>query len=277
MMLNINDILYFIEVSKTLNISRAAERLGVGQPAVSQAIRRLETYFGAQLLDRYKTGVQLTNAGKALKENADSTLQNFKRLEKIVLDSKHEIAGNFTVGCHTSVAHYTLPLFMKDLLKENPGISLRLKHGLSREILSSIINFEIDIGLVINPAKHPDLVIKNLCTDNVCFWQAAGGLSDTLIFNPHLLQTQSLLEKIKSLRFQRNIETTDLEVAARLAESGAGIAILPSRVASMFPGLKKMDKRFPEFKDTLSLVYRADTKKSEGLKVIIETIRKTEF
>ena len=277
MMVSLNDIHYFMEVAQTLNISRAAERLGVGQPAVSQAVRRLESHYRVQLFDRYKTGVQLTSAGKTLYENGEGALQSFERLQRLVLDSKHEVAGNYTVGCHTSVAHFTLPLFTKSLLQSYPGISLRLRHGLSREILSAVVNFEIDLGLVINPVRHPDLVIKTLCTDQVCFWQADKGLSDTLIFDPHLLQTQSLLEKIKDLNFARHIETTDLEVAARLAESGAGVAILPSRVASNFSGLKKMDKRFPEYKDTLCLVYRSDKLKSEGIKVIIDFIRKIKF
>jgi len=113
MIWNPTDLRYFIEVAYTLNISRAAERLGVGQPAVSQAVQRLESYFGTQLLDRYKTGVRLTAAGARLQQTGRSTLEICSKLKDEVLASDTHIQGHFTIGCHPSVALYSLPFFLK--------------------------------------------------------------------------------------------------------------------------------------------------------------------
>ena len=66
MLPNPNDLRFFIEVSRTHNLSRAAERLGVTQPALSQGMRRLEQNIGQQLLLRGKGGVKLTKCGEKL-------------------------------------------------------------------------------------------------------------------------------------------------------------------------------------------------------------------
>ena len=270
---NTLDLKYFLEVAQTLNISRAAERLGVGQPALSQAMRRLEESFGVVLLDRYKTGVRLTTAGQRLREEGHKTLENFDRLKELVVGSNSLIEGQYSIGCHPSVALYTLPHFLKDLMSTNPGLSFRLVHGLSREVLEEVVSFKVDFGIVINPVRHPNLVIKELARDRVGFWVAANGVKDTLIYDPSLNQTQSLLQKMKKLSFKRTIESANLEVIAELAESGCGAAILPGRVAKRFPKLRKLESHLSEVEDVLCLVYRSDRQKSAAAKLIIETIR----
>lgn len=276
MELNPSDLQYFFETARTLNISRAAERLGVGQPTVSQAIRRLERHFGTALFDRYKTGVRLTAAGTRLAAEGRGALDGWRRLREAVTASEAEIQGQFTIGCHPSVAQYALPPFLKSLLAEHPRLEIQLKHGLSREITEDVVSFRVDFGLVINPVAHPDLVVRELSRDRVGFWAATGALEDTLIHEPSLLQTQSLLKKARSrkIHFKRQIESSSLETIAAVAEGGCGVAILPACVARRFPKLKPYGKNLPYFEDRLCLAYRADRKHSAAARAIIAAVGK---
>ena len=78
-----SDLGFFIEVANTNNMSRAAERLGVTQPALSQGMKRLEHAFDQQLLLRGKGGVTLTKAGEKLALNARKLLEDWEKLRGI--------------------------------------------------------------------------------------------------------------------------------------------------------------------------------------------------
>lgn len=268
------DLRYFLEVAKTLNISRAAERLNLGQPAISQSLKRIEAVIGAPVFDRFKTGVQLTSAGRKLLLDGRIALEHWTRLKQQALDSESKIEGSYSIGCHPSVAIYSLPSFLGRLLGDHPGLDIRLEHGLSREVAESVISFRIDFGLVMNPVRHPDLVIKTLCEDQFTFWIAESGNRDVLLCDPALSQSQELIRRAASrgFTFNRYLNSQNLEVLAQLAASGCGVAMLPERVAKKHVGLSRLKKDIPFETDKLCLVYRADRKLSAAGKAIIAAI-----
>lgn len=281
------DIAYFIEVAQTKNISRAAERLGITQPSLSSAIKRLEDSVGATLFIRSRTGVQLTKPGKELLNRGRMLLLNWEQLRADINKRETAVSGEYVIGCHPSVALYSLPHFLPNLMQEYPELEIKLVHDLSRKITEGVISFEIDFGIAVNPVNHPDLVIKELCTDDVLFW-TAGKPSSTQNLNPkngvlicdlNLTQVQKLLGDLekKKLGFKRIIQSSSLEVITELTAAGAGIGILPKRVASRSASskLKPLDEKMPTFKDKICLVYRADSQKTMGGKVIFEAIRKS--
>lgn len=135
---NASDLVYFLEVSKTNNISRASERLGISQPSLTLAMQRLESTVGAQLLLRNKQGVFLTQSGKQLQVHAQNLLRSWERVKTQALASTKEVQGTYSLGCHPSVALYSLPHFLPELLKKHPKLNLQLKHALSRQILESM-------------------------------------------------------------------------------------------------------------------------------------------
>lgn len=279
-MMDINpiDLRYFLEVSQSLNISRAAERLNVGQSTISQAIQRVEGILGVPVFDRFKTGVQLTTSGKKLVSEGRAALEGWDRMKLVSQSAEMAIEGRYSLGCHTAVAMYALPKFMRSLLGENPGLEINLKHGLSREIVADVISFKTDFGIVMNPIRHPDLVIKNLCEDKVSLWRTPKTLEDTLIFDPVLSQSQTLLKKLeKSLKIKRHLTSGSLEVIALLAAEGSGIAILPERIAQLYPTLRPVSKASPIVQDKLALIYRADRTFNAAAKVITSSIMAAKF
>lgn len=255
-----SDITYFLEVAETLNITRAAGRLGVTQPTLSAAIKRLEATLDIALLLRNKTGVQLTKAGSEFVAKSRLLLLNWEQIKADVLNKRDAVSGAYIIGCHPSVALYSLSGFLPKLISKYPDLNIRLVHDLSRKITESVINFETDFGIVVNPIKHPELVLKQLCTDEVTFWESKKPSSiqkerSVLICDPSLLQSQALLSHIakKNLSFSRYIESSNLEVITDLTASGAGIGLLPARVATRIAAnqLVKVDSAWPSFKDKI--------------------------
>ncbi|MEM7646235.1 MAG: LysR family transcriptional regulator [Pseudomonadota bacterium] len=285
MLPNFTDIQYFLEVAQTNNISRAAERLGITQPSLSSAIKRLEDAVGTQLFTRSRSGVQPTKAGQELVKKGRLLLLNWEQLKSDINRRESAVTGQYIIGCHPSVALYSLPHFLPDLMIEHPELEIKLVHDLSRKITESVISYQADFGIVVNPVNHDDLVIRELCQDEVGFWttkkptknQKVDSASAVLICDQNLNQVQKLFKDVQKQKvvFPRIIHSTNLEVITELTSQGAGIGILPSRVATRHKsfGLKSLSDSLPVFKDKICLVYRADSQKTKGREKIIEAIK----
>lgn len=285
MLPSFSDITYFLEVASTGNISRAAERLGIAQPSLSAAVKRLEQSLGVSLFVRGRSGVQLTKAGKELFQRGRVLLSDWERLRAQVHSRETCVSGKYVLGCHPSVAMYSLNLFLPRLVQTYPELEIQLVHDLSRKITEKVISFEVDFGIVVNPVRHPDIVISELCNDDVSFWttstssstQTLDSSNGVVVCDLELRQTQILLGRLqkRDSRFRRVIHSSSLEVIADLTSHGAGIGILPQRVAQM-PGhhkLKQLNIGLPSVTDKICLVYRPDAQKSSASKQIIKAIK----
>jgi len=276
MLPNPADLEYFLEVAATGNISRAAQRLGLRQPSLSHALQRLEQATGALLLTRSRSGVRLTKAGERVAARARELLADWENVRAEALAEATEIRGRFVLGCHVSVALYALPAFLPDFLRKYPQVEIKLVHDLSRRITEEIVAFRADLGIVVNPVRHPDLVIKELCRDEVVLWQAKGADTSTLICDVDLHQTQAVLKKWETgggSPFARVVPTSSLEVAADLASRGAGVGLLPSRVADRVSAKLRRVSHSPVFEDQICLAYRADSERTPGARALIRAIR----
>jgi LysR family transcriptional regulator, cell division regulator len=268
-----SDILYFQEVAQTQNLSRAAERLAVSQPALSLSLKRLEEQLNTKLFVRKSNGLALTESGKILMRQCQSLLSCWQSVVAETTKSDTELIGRFRLGCHPSVAMYALRDVIGDIYRRHEQIEIQLVHGLSRVISEQVITGQIEFGYVINPIQHPDLVINRMAQDEVSFWKTAGAPDDVLIYDPALVQSQSLMKKTKKKHFRRSVLSDNLEVVAMLARSGAGVAILPGRVARAVESSLKPVKALPSFQDELALIYRSDTPKTLAMKTVLQMLK----
>ena len=275
---------YFLEVCNSLNLSRASERLGISQPSLSLAIKRLEKTIGTSLFIRHKQGVFLTQAGKQLLLQTRQLLQHWNNTKYQAIASQQEVQGHFTLGCHSTIAIHTVAKFLPDLFEKYPKLQIHLKHDISRKITEEVINLSLDIGIVVNPIQHPDLIIRKLSDDEVTFWVGKGkrniqniyAKNAVILCNPELTQTQTLLKKAKKhgINLDRIITIPSLEAIASLTASGAGIGILPNRVAqSLYPQSLKRVAKMPTYRDEICLVYRNENRNVKAIQIIVDTIK----
>jgi LysR family transcriptional regulator, cell division regulator len=279
-MISPQEIQYFLECARTGNLSRAAERLGISQPALTMALRRLESSLKVELFHRSKKGVRLTKSGELFQQEAKSLADHWDRVEKVLGRSVAELHGTYSIGCHPSVALYSLPQTLPQMLIDFPGLHLELHHDLSRKIGERVIRGELDLGIVVNPVRHPDLVIRSVAKDEFAFWTAKDATplnrldapQAVLICEPELLQAQQLRRKIKS-DFSRTVHSQSLEVIASLTNSGAGIGLLPGRVAQLYKNLRKMPE-LPTFPDEIAVLYRAENRRIPAFRELAQRLEK---
>ena len=197
-MINSDDLKYFLELTKTGHFTRASERLGISQPALSHAIKKIETEVKSQLFFRSKKGVQLTPSGEILLKSVQQLIDQWSLVRDSISLNQTTPRGLIRLGCHASVAQYMLPSFLPHILQSHPELYFQLKHGLSREMTAMVVADELEAGIVVNPARHPDLIIKLLCEDEVGLWQSLHCKNrNVLIVDPSLLQTLDILNKLK--------------------------------------------------------------------------------
>ena len=265
-----SDLQYFLELSECLNFSRASERLGLSQPTLSQAIKRLEGGLQTDLFIRTHHKLVITSAGEKLRIESQKLLNQWAQVSSSVTNTTQKKAGTFNIGMHPSVALYSLKHFAKNILKEKQ-ISFNLSHGLSREMTEMIVSRKLDVALIINPVRHPDLVLKKLAEDKVTFWKNKSTDTNTLIYDPALTQSQTLLKEYE-YQFKRKIPSSNLETIQDLCSLGAGVGLLPERIAQKDPALKQVSKS-PSFKDELYMAYRVDHEKNPGFEHVLQCIR----
>jgi DNA-binding transcriptional LysR family regulator len=139
---------YFIVLAEELNFSRAAERLHIAQPPLSQQIRSLEDELGLQLFDRKTRPLQLTPAGQVFLEQAR---QVFIQVEQAIVSAQRanlgEI-GRLTVGINTSIANSLLPNILQTFRSRFPDVELVLYEQASYQQIQELYKLKIDVGFV---------------------------------------------------------------------------------------------------------------------------------
>jgi DNA-binding transcriptional LysR family regulator len=272
MALLLEDIKYFIQVSDTLNMTRASEIIGISQPALSYAIKKLEKKIGGTLFIRTKNGLHLTKLGEEFKKKSYRLLFEWENLENIIHPESGLTQATYTLAIHPSVALSTIQYFMPNIQALFPRLSFHFLHGLSREMTEKVVSFEADLGIVVNPIQHPDLVIKKLFNDEVTIFHTESA-DHRLIYDQKLLQSEAILKSLSSdMRFKTFINSPNLEVVAKLTALGLGYGILPTKIASQYFNLqKRIDS--PVFQDDICLIYRPEKMQDSVSQKIIQMIR----
>ena len=268
----LNDLKHFVATSGCATLTQASHKLEITQPALSESLKRLEQDMGAILFFRSRNGIQLTSSGRALLARAQDVLQAIEKLN--IHEEKDQLfAGrSITIGCHGTVASYSLPKSLKYLKEKAPDYLIQLKHDLSRNIQSAVQRGEIDVGIVVNPVSVPDLVIQRLAFDTVAVWSSSREkMMDTIICDPELFQTQSILKRWKN-RPKKMMATDSLDLIARLVANQVGYGILPQRAIELI-GKKFHQIDAPTYKDEISLVYRPEFGKRAHEKMVLEALK----
>lgn len=280
-MIDQSDLTYFVEIARAQNVSRAAERLGLSQPALSHCMKRLENALDCELFLRSKKGITLTSSGERLLEHAEKIISDWQMLKSAVKNETNQAQGQIRLGIHTAVAQYALPPFLSKFLQTYSEIEVSVHHGLSRHISESVVSKKLDVGIVVNPVENPDLIIRPMCTDEVAVWKSKDCKNlDVLILEPDLVQTQEIVSKLKKqkIEFKRKLTSSSLEVIANLIVSGAGIGIAPTRVMrSVHSDSLHRIKDAPTFQDKICLVFRPEFRKLARGKAFIESVSQIKF
>jgi DNA-binding transcriptional LysR family regulator len=149
--MNLHLLRIFATVVEHKSFSRAAEALEVSQPAVSKAVRELESQLDVVLLDRGGRSFQVSEPGRVLYEYA----QGIFAMERAAVDAVQSFyameRGTLTIGASTTIATYWLPPFVAEFSRDNPGVNVRLLSGNTQAVAQWLLDCAVDVALVEGP------------------------------------------------------------------------------------------------------------------------------
>ncbi|MGF6112210.1 LysR family transcriptional regulator [Pseudomonas sp. ADAK2] len=148
---------YFIIVAEERHITRAAERLNMQQPPLSQQIRALERELGFELFKRHPKGVDLTAGGLVFLDEARAILARVEQGSLKASRAAQGIEGTLVIGFTSSAAaHPLIPRIIRAYREQYPGVELSIKEGSAREVTEDTTEKRIDIGILRAPVSAPE-------------------------------------------------------------------------------------------------------------------------
>lgn len=164
-MIDLRRLRYFVAVAEEEHFGRAAARLGISQPPLSEHIKQLEDALDAKLLYRTTRSVRLTTQGEALLKHAKSILQDTDRCREIVQMAGQKSRKTFTLGLLHAHAYTFVPQLLRDYLNTYPELRINLVEYSTVEQVGRLLDGTIDVGLIREPAYHPSLRTQHLFSE----------------------------------------------------------------------------------------------------------------
>lgn len=271
-----SDLTYFYEAAHALNLSHAAKKLGVTQPSLSIAINRLEKSLDAPLFIRHRQGVTLTQSGERLKNHVKDLLLKWKNTQSSIQSLSDDVSGKVSIGCHAALAPH-LSQVTSELLQSHPLLEIQFRIDTSVRMTEAVIDGTLDIAIVYDPVKHPDLIMRKIQDIELTFWQSSSSPTnhEIIICDPQIPQMQKLLkemEKIKSVA--RICSIGQYDMIANLTSCGAGLGILPSCVVGkLYSDKVTRVVNAPAIQCEMFLIYRSENRTMQARTVVLNALK----
>lgn len=151
---------YFVVVAEEGHFTRAAERLGMQQPPLSQQIRALEQELGFDLFRRHPKGAQLTTGGAVFLTEVRAILQSVDQAAALAARAAAGTEGRIALGLTSSAAaHPLIPQIVRAYRTDKPGVALDFKEGNAAELTADIAAGKLDLAFLRLPVSEPSGVV----------------------------------------------------------------------------------------------------------------------
>ena len=267
---------YFVTVAEERHFGRAAERLHMAQPPLSQQIRKLEHQLGVELIDRSRRPIELTDAGHALFEEARLSLVHGERAFAAARRAATGQLGHLHIGALQAAVDGVLSYVMRAHRRAYPDVKLELAELGTADQIVQLTEHRLDVGFLRGPVDEPTVTVETLIEDPLAAVVCDDDpLADRGRISPGILADKPIIlwtraaapttfADVVELFRQHKIQPTVVEESPRiqtilaLVASGAGVALLPTS----FINLSRQGVRFVPLHDPLphrplSLAWRA--------------------
>ncbi|TCQ99445.1 LysR family transcriptional regulator [Neorhizobium sp. JUb45] len=248
----------FLIAAKCENFRQAAREQGLSQPAVTQQIRTLEREFGFTLFRKSGRGIQLTEAGKILAQNAHMLLGELKKFQSTADLLRRNELGTIAIGYSTSLmSEDHLPRVLRQFAEAHPAIELTVSPMRVTDAIEALIDRKIDLAVVRAPLPSlpPVLDVHGFDRSNLVLavplghplvrgqhvdWQE---LAEVQMLSIRDSQGVGLREVTEKLLHQHGVKPTKMRLVADmtslvgLVTANVGVAILPEAIARAHRGV----------------------------------------
>lgn len=231
---------YFVAIAEAGNISSAAGKLGIAQPALTRHMKQLEAELNTILFHRLARGVQLTASGRELLEYAYRIVDEVAQAKQEISGQALKPKGTIVFGASPTLSTILMPRVVSDSLKEFPGIQLKLIEGRSIRLNDFLLTGVVDMAILTNPLPSYQLHFTSLISEPLCLVAHNARLPKKplskleelnelpLVLTPGMLALTAKAEVEKKLRLKVTAEIESIETIRSLLKSGEGVTIAPA-------------------------------------------------
>ena len=288
--MTLDDLRAFSTVAAEGSFSRAARKLRKTQPAVSQAVQRLEREAGERLIDRSSREGALTDAGELMLDYAHRLMRLSDEARKAVSDLRDVRTGRVLIGANEGAVHAVLPLIER-FHRAHPGVLVEVRRVAARQIAHEVLLRNVDFGVLTFKPAERDLSSVVLGADELVLLVppshalAGGGPISMEEMGKHVIIAHNdpsplrdeVLRLYEERRMALNIRISlpSLDAIKRAVEAGLGVALLPRRCAHDELARGQLAAvRVPELSSRrdLHLVFRRAGKKSHAADAFLQQL-----
>ena len=242
---------YFVTVAEELHFGRAATRLLIVQPSLSQQIQQLEKELGFPLLRRTKRSVELTDAGKVFLTEARKVLAQVQEAKRAAQRAYRGEIGRLVVGYISSSTYDLLPMMLSAYRERFPHVDVALQELTTQEQLRALEEESIQVGLLRLPISDPTIYVEVVRREPiVCVLPEGHPLAKyeriavpLLANEPFVLQSRQrgggyytqLMNLCLTSGFTPNViqEVTEMHTIVSLVAAGMGVSLVPLSIKNI--------------------------------------------
>jgi LysR family hydrogen peroxide-inducible transcriptional activator len=291
-MITIRQLRYFDALARASHFGRAADSVGVSQPALSMQIRELEATLGGSLVERGPGRPHLTALGSEVAERAKSILSDLRGVEELAAARAAPLTGPLRLGVIPSVAPYLMPRLLPMLSEGYPDLRLSLREAITENIADELKDGALDAIVVSVPSDDPALEEAVAVRDGFLLAvpakselagrervRPADVAADSLLLlaDGHCLRDQALsvCHMIDPKRL-RSFGATSLTTILAMVAAGQGVTLLPELAADEAvrrdPRLRLVPFADPQPGRTLGVAWRKGSPRADDYRALRDTI-----
>lgn len=156
--MTIQQLQYVLALNQQRHFVKASEQANVTQPTLTMQLKKLEEELGYEIFNRTTKPLTPTPMGLKVIEHAKSIMNEIDTLKLVVQQEETAVIGTIRIGIIPTLAPYLLPLFLEKFKTQYPNVELVISEMQSDNLIESLINQNIDIGLIVTPLEQKNLI-----------------------------------------------------------------------------------------------------------------------
>lgn len=242
--LTLRQLSYFVALADTRHYRRAAERVGISQPSLSQQILALEEALGLELVERGRRGAVLTPQGRTVLDQARRVLDETATLRALAQDAREGFSGTIRLGSTPTLGPYLLPYVMRRLHETYPTLKVIVRDATPLALQEELVTGQHDLILTQLPVPLAEVEVMRLFREPLKLVMARDhplakitSISDTDLAGQDVLtltdayrlhaQVAALCEELGA-NLRRDYEGTSLDALRQMTALDMGVSFLPA-------------------------------------------------
>ncbi len=291
--MNLRELEYLVAIDEERHFNRAAERCFVSQPTLSGQLRKLEQELGVRLVERTTRQVVMTEAGRAIADQARKALMNVREMRVLAEVFEDPLRGEIQLGVIPTLGPYLLPHILPALNQAYPRLKFWLHEYQTHVLLEKLRRGELDLLILALPVEHKGFVEIELFAES--FRLAVPGISKlarrhSVTVDDILGQEMLLLEEGHCLREQAlevcfmagasensGYRAASLETLRQMVGENMGMTLIPE-LAITQAGIEDKRIRYIPFESprpsrSIGMLYRTGSHRQAAFEKVEELVK----